>query len=113
MEISKYFFSPKAVSTHALNPWEVLSWSQENLALSLWPHFGLPASLTPPEGAGCMFPWGPTAPTFSQLEPLCPFGVAGFLDRLVVPNGFEELRKMVDVVPQKKCSAHPKALSSV
>lgn len=115
MGISKYFFSLKAVSAHAVGPWEVLSWSRENLALSRWdgnlglkvlpppPDLGLPASLTPPKGTGYMFPCGPTAPNFSQFEHslLCHFGVTGFLARLEVLNGFEELRKAVDVVPQK------------
>lgn len=115
MGIAKYFFSLKAVSTHAVDLWEALSWSQENLALSRWdgnlnfkfllppPDLGLPASLKPPKGAGCMCPCGPTAPTFSRLEPssLCHFGVTGFLARLEVLNGFEELRKVLDVVSQK------------
>lgn len=133
MGISKYFFSLKAVSAHAVGPWEALSWSRENLALSRWdgnlglkvlpppPDLGLPASLTPPKETGYVFPCGPTAPTFSQFEHslLCHFGVTGFLARLEVLNGFEELRKAVvphlgyDVVPPKKCSAHQKALSSV
>lgn len=59
--------------------------------------------MTPPKGTGYMFPCGPTAPTFSPFEHslLCHFGVTGFLARLEVLNGFEELRKVVDVVPQK------------
>lgn len=119
MGISKYFFSLKAVSTHAADPWEALSWSQENLALSCWDQnlslkvlplptdLGLSASLTAPMRPGCIFLCGPTTPTFSRLErsPLCHLGITGFLARLEILNGFEELRKAVDVVPQK--SVHP------